>query len=334
MSNRSSNKEIKLRRNIMREVTLIIDGRKVTVPDNFFIIQAAREVDIHIPALCYDPSLEVVGACRLCLVEIEGSRKLQAACSTRVREGMVVHTESDRVVNMRKEILRLLLDNHPNDCLTCQKAGECLLQQYAYRYDVKFREHSGAKRPSYVDTSSPYILKDDSKCILCGKCVRTCSQVQDRKVLSFAGRGFNTRIVLDADFTLEESSCVSCNRCVTLCPVGALVDKRLLGKGRLWEYEIKEVKCKVCEYGCDFEVLVKKGKNIAVRAKEPGKGRPLCLKGRLTTEFMYLDNPERPYIKENRQFIETTWKEALGLKDMLDKLLNYEDEEMGVEYNG
>src|SRR5690606_15334795 len=120
-------------------------------------------------------------------------------------------------------------------------------------------------------------LKDDSKCILCGKCVRTCSQVQDRKVLSFAERGFNTRIVLDADFTFEKSSCVSCNRCVTVCPVGALLDKRLLGKGRVWEYDRKEVKCKVCDYGCNFEVLSKNGRNIAVRAKEPSSGRPLCL---------------------------------------------------------
>lgn len=318
----------------MREINITIDGKRLTVPEGYFIIQAAREIGIDIPALCYDPNLEVVGACRLCLVEIEGSRKLQAACSTKVREGMVIHTESDKVVKMRREILQLLLDNHPNDCLTCQKAGECLLQEYAYRYNVKFREHVGARRPSYVDTSSPYILKDDSKCILCGKCVRICSQVEDRKVLSFAGRGFNTRIVLDADFTFDKSSCVSCNRCVTVCPVGALVDKRLIGKGRVWEYDKKEVKCKVCDYGCDFEVLSRNGKNIAVRAKEPSSGRPLCLKGRLTTEFIYIEEPEKPYIKENDEFREATWKEALGIKELLDKLLDYEKEEVGVGYNG
>ncbi len=171
----------------MNNVTLTIDGQKVTVPRDYNIIQAAKRIGIEIPALCYDPNLEIVGACRLCVVEIEGSRKVQTACSTKVKEGMVVHTESERVVNLRREILQLLLDNHPNDCLTCQKAGECLLQKYAYRYDVKFREHDGARRANFVDTSSPYILKDDSKCILCGKCVRTCAQVYDRKVLSFAG---------------------------------------------------------------------------------------------------------------------------------------------------
>lgn len=309
----------------MENVTLTIDGIRVTVPEDYYIIEAAKKVGIEIPALCYDPNLEVVGACRICLVEIEGRNKLEASCSTRVREGMVVHTESEKVVAMRREILQLLLDNHPNDCLTCQKAGECLLQTYAYRYDVKFRKHGGARRPNYVDTSSPYILKDDSKCILCGKCVRTCAQVHDRKVLSFAGRGFDTRIVADADFTLEESTCVSCNRCVTVCPVGALVDKRLLGKTRVWDSDIKGVKCKACDYGCNFEVISKRGKNIAVRAKAPSEGRPLCLKGRLTTEFLYVNEPETPYKKVNGKFVETSWKEALELGDVFEKLLLEEE---------
>lgn len=318
----------------MGDVTITIDSKEVTVPKSFFIIEAAKEAGIDIPALCYDPNLEVVGACRLCLVEIEGSRKLQASCTTRVRDGMVVYTESEKVVNARKEILQLLLDNHPNDCLTCQKAGECLLQKYAYKYDVRFREHKGARRRAFIDTSSPYILKDDSKCILCGKCVRTCNQVSDRKVLAFADRGFNTKIVADADFSLEDSSCVSCNRCVTVCPVGALIDKRLLGKGRPWDLEVKEMKCKACHYGCDFEILSKNGKNVAVRAKAPSNGRPLCLKGRLTTEFIYVENPETPYKKENGKFEESTWKEALELDDIIQKLLDREEINMGVEYNG
>ncbi|MCF6466084.1 2Fe-2S iron-sulfur cluster-binding protein [Clostridium sp. Cult2] len=308
----------------MEKVTLTIDGKKVTVPKDYYIIQAAKKAGIDIPALCYDPNLEIVSACRMCLVEIEGKSKLETSCSTKVKEGMVVYTETEKVVKLRKEILQLLLDNHPNDCLTCQKAGECLLQEYAYRYDVKFREHDGARKLNYVDTSSPYILKDDSKCILCGKCVRTCAQIQGREVLSFAGRGFNTRIVANADFSLEESTCVSCNRCVVVCPVGALIDRRLLGKTRTWESNVKGVKCKACDYGCNFEVLSKNGKNIAVRAKAPSEGRPLCLKGRLTTELIYVEEPENPYKKENGKFIETSWKEALELDGIFEKLL--EDE--------
>lgn len=308
----------------MRHVAITIDKQSVVVPENYTILQAAEKLGIHIPRLCYDPNLEVGASCRLCLVEIEGNPKLQTSCSMLVSDGMVVHTETEKVVETRKVILQLLLDNHPNDCLTCQKAGECLLQTYAYRYDVRFREHDGAYKEKYIDTTSPYILKDDSKCIVCGKCVRTCEQVSDRKVLTLANRGFDTKVVADANLTLEESSCVSCNRCVTVCPVGALLDKRTLGKSRIWDVKTTEFRCKVCEYGCDFEVLSKKGRNISVRAKAPSNGRPLCLKGRLTAEFLNIDEPEMPYRKEKGKFVESSWKEALGLNDIFEKIQKLE----------
>lgn len=314
----------------MRNVTLTIDGEKVTVPESYTILQAAQKLGIEIPRLCYDPNLEIVSACRLCLVEVEGNPKLQTSCSIPVTEGSVVHTENERVVKARKEILQLLLDNHPNDCLTCQKAGECMLQRYAYRYDVKFREHDGAYKNAIIDTSSPYILKDESKCILCGKCVRTCAQVSDRQVLTLANRGFDTKVAADADLSFEESSCVSCNRCVTVCPVGALLDNRLMGKTRVWDGKVEPFRCKVCEYGCEFEILYNRNKKVAVRAKNPQYGRPLCLKGRMTSEFLNLDNPEVPFKKEygedkKGKFVETSWKEALGLTDVMDKLNKLEE---------
>lgn len=317
----------------MANVTITIDGRKITVPNDTSILEAAKKLDIEIPALCYDPELEVVGACRLCIVEIEGSKKLETSCSTRVREGMNVFTQSEKVVKIRKEIIQFLLDSHPNDCLTCQKAGECYLQRYAFEYGLKFREHKGAMRPQLLDTSSPYILRDNAKCILCGKCVRTCSQVSDRKVLAFSDRGYDARIVCDSDQTMEESSCVSCNRCVTVCPVGALVDKRQLGKLRSWEGTSKIVNCKSCQYGCEFEVRSKDKKNVAVVARPPANGRPLCLKGRLTTELLYVDNPEKPYRKVDGKFIETTWTKALNIEDVLKKIekLNAEKDSLGDE---
>lgn len=305
----------------MKNISVTIDGNRLIVPDNYTVLQAAETIGIEIPALCYDPNLEIVSACRLCVVEIEGSSKLQTSCSAKVWEGMVVHTESESVVNARIGILQLLLDSHPNDCLTCQKAGECLLQKYAYKYDVKFRDHDGAMRPKLIDTSSPYILKDDSKCILCGKCVRTCSQVkEEREVLSFSDRGYDTKIVLDADQTFASSKCVSCNRCVAVCPVGALIDKRQLGKTRVWDSDIRTVDCKLCAYGCEFEVLSRKGKKVAVRAKAPAHGRPLCLKGRLTTELMQLDDPDTPYRKIDGEFRESTWAKAIFMADVVEKI--------------
>ena len=307
-------------------VNLNINGKDVSVARGTSILEAAKTIGVDIPALCYDPNLEIVSACRLCVVEIEGSNKLETSCSTLVREGMVVRTETDRLGAVRKEILQLLLDSHPNDCLTCQKAGECLLQKYSYQYDVKFRDHGGAMRPEIFDLSSPYIVKDDSKCILCGKCVRTCAELEERTVLAFAERGYDTRIVLDADQGFESSRCVSCNRCVVVCPVGALIDKRVDKKIRSWEGESFEVKCKSCHYGCDFEVLKKGKENVAVRAMEPANGRPLCLKGRLMTEFIHVDQPDPPYRKNDGKFEETSWTKALSLEDVMKKM-----EKLGLE---
>lgn len=308
----------------MKKVNLTIDGQRVQVPADYTVINAAKLLNIEIPALCYDPNLEIVSSCRLCVVEIEGSNKLQTSCSTIVREGMVVKSQSEKLSKVRKDILQLLLDSHPNDCLTCQKAGECLLQKYSYEYDVKFETHEGARRPELSDTSSPYILRDNSKCILCGKCVRTCGQIDERQILSFSERGYDTKIIFGADQTIEESYCVSCNRCVVACPVGALVDKRLVGKIRSWEGESTVVNCKACQYGCEFDVLSKNNKNIAVRAKEPTNGRPLCLKGRLTTELINVDNPDTPYRKVGDEFVETTWTQALGIEEALEKIAKLE----------
>ena len=147
----------------MANITLKIDGREGSVPSGTTVMDAAWELGIEIPALCQDKSLPVVSACRLCIVEVGGGRKLQTSCSLLARDGMDVRTETDRIVRYRRAILQLLLDSHPNDCLTCDKAGECLLQKYAWRYGVRFREHEGARRPDRIDLSSPYILKDDSR---------------------------------------------------------------------------------------------------------------------------------------------------------------------------
>lgn len=312
----------------MATVSLTIDGMAVKAPQGMSILEAAKKVKVEIPALCYDKNLDVVSACRLCIVEIEDMPKLMTACSTPVAEGMVVHTESERVVQVRRTILQLLLDNHPNDCLTCQKAGECLLQKYSFRYDVQFRNHDGARRglevASWTDTSSPYVLRDESKCILCGKCVRTCAEVETRNVLTFAERGFETKISANADQTMEESTCVSCNRCVVACPVGALMDARVVGMPRVWETTQKTVKCKQCDFGCNMSVFYKNNKVVGVKAQDAAMGRPLCLKGRLRTELEYRENPDVPYAKietpEGRRFVETSWIEALEMGNIVEKL--------------
>ena len=299
---------------------MTINGIKTQADEGSTVMEAAAQLGIDIPALCYLKGINEVGACRICVVEVAGARALQASCVLPVSEGMIVNTESTQVVEARKEILRLLLDNHPNDCLTCSKAGECKLQEYSYRYDIKFREHNGARKKTEIDDSNPYIYRDDSKCILCGRCVSTCAKVPDRRVLAFGKRGFNTKVIADTDKSMGASSCVSCARCVSVCPVGALMDKRAMHIARTWEVEKQQVKCTVCEYGCDFELLKKDGKVLGVRAKGAGEGRPLCLKGRLAVDIAYNDSPKIPFIKKEGQFVEATWGEVLGLEKVMNKI--------------
>lgn len=308
-------------------ITIKIDNKEIKCEKDRFIIDVARENGIEISALCYDPNLSVFGGCRLCIVEVvqNGRKKIQTSCSTRAADNMEIFTKTDEIIKKKRQILQLLLDSHPNDCLTCQKAGDCLLQKYAYEYDVKFRDHKGAKREEVYDDTSPYIFKDNAKCILCGKCVRSCGQIEGRKILGFGDRGYDSYITLDLGREFKDSYCVSCNRCVSVCPVGALVDKREKGKIREWEGEKKTVVCKICEYGCSFDVHKKDGKNVAVTANSPQNRRPLCLKGRMGTELSYLDNPDRPYTKGMGEFKESDWLTVLGLKPMVKKIEELEE---------
>lgn len=304
----------------MKMLNVTIDGISAKVPEGTTVMEAAAQLGIDIPALCYLKGINEVGACRICVVEVKGARTLQASCVLPVSEGMDVQTESPSVVTARKEILKLILANHPNDCLTCSKAGECKLQEYAYRYDIKFVEHQGMRKNYDIDTTNPYIYRDNNKCILCGRCVSTCSKVPDRAILSFGNRGFNTTVIADNDKAMGESNCVSCARCISVCPVGALMDSRAMNAARSWELEKEDVKCAVCDYGCDFQLLKKNDKVVAVRALKVGEGRPLCLKGRLTVDFTNNDNPKTPFIKKDGEFVKASWSEVLGLDKILGKL--------------
>ena len=304
----------------MSKVSLIINGIKISVPKGTTVLDAARQAGVFMPTFCHDPEIQRFGACRICVVEIPGMRNLPASCVTEATEGMEVYTESPAVVEARKTILELLLANHPQDCLTCEKNGDCRLQDYAFRYGVKESSFKGEKKNYPIDNSNPYIIRDAAKCILCGRCVRTCNAIPERSIIDFGYRGFDTKIVTAMDTPLGESDCVYCGRCVTVCPVGALTWKPLAGKGRVWEMKKQEVTCTFCDSGCLFTVLSKNGTNIGVVPKAPGNGRPLCLKGRLGLELKYLDAPPAPQMKKDGEFVEVSWGEALGLQDIISKL--------------
>jgi NADP-reducing hydrogenase subunit HndD len=301
-------------------VTLTINGQEVTVPAGTTVLDAALGAGFFIPTFCHDPAYSGYGGCRICVVEIKGARNLPASCVTAAAPGMVVETDSPAVMEARKTILELMLANHPVDCMTCGKSGDCRLQDYAFRYEVKSANFGGAKKEYDFDDSNPYISREMNKCILCGKCVRTCQDVEDRGIISFAYRGFKTKVSTALDSSLAESACVSCSRCVSVCPVGALGYNSLSGKARVWELDKEQLTCTWCDAGCLFDLVRKDGKVIGVAAKAPGEGRPLCLKGRLGLELRYNDEPLKPMMKKDNEFVEVSWTEALGLDEIMEKL--------------
>jgi predicted molibdopterin-dependent oxidoreductase YjgC len=321
-------------------VTLTINGQQVTAPAGSTILEAARSAGIYIPTLCYHPDLSNVGACRMCVVTVEKARALQTACTTPVFEGMVVHTETEEARATRRFVLTMLLSDHPNDCMRCEVNGDCELQDLVYEYDVEWPAHEGV-RHTYEEGAdpTPFILIDRSKCILCGRCIRACAEIQVRNVWSFAHRGFASRLVAGADQALLEARCESCGQCVAYCPVGALYDKMSLGAGRATQLTKVRTTCPYCGVGCNFDLNVRDGRVVRVTSAPdaPVNGMALCVKGRYGYDFLHhperlkrplvrrylLDGKPKPKAKggkrksssENRQaeWVEVDWETALGI---------------------
>jgi formate dehydrogenase alpha subunit len=300
----------------MSTVTLTIDGQQVSVPAGTTVLEAAWKAGSFIPTFCHDPELSKPGACRICVVEIKGARNMPASCVTAAGEGMVVETASPAVIEARKTILELMLDNHPVDCLTCHQAGECKLQDYAYFYNVKPGAFGGETKAYDLEDDNLFIVRNMNKCILCGKCIRACEEKQGRAVIDFAWRGFKTKVSTAMDTPLADSVCVSCGSCVAVCPTGALTEKAMTGKARKWEVQKVRTTCPFCGVGCNFDLNVHGGKVIGVtsNAASPANSVDMCVKGRFGTDYVH--NPKRitkPLIKKNGEFVESSWDEALDL---------------------
>lgn len=282
-------------------VTLTINGQEVAAPESSTILEAARLADIDIPTLCHHPDLTNVGACRMCVVEVEGAKGLQTACTTPISEGMVVETDSDVVRQTRKFTLEMLLSDHPNDCMTCEVNGDCELQDLAYDYGLEWSEHSGARHSYDIDPDpNPFVFIDRNKCVLCGRCIRACEELQNRDVWSFANRGFETKLIAGADQEMLDADCESCGHCVAYCPVGALYDKMSLGKGRVNQIEKVRTTCVYCGVGCNFDLNVRDGEIVRVTSAEDAavNGMSLCVKGRYGYDFIHHpDRLERPLVR-------------------------------------
>jgi len=320
------------------ENRLVINGNELRFEPGETILEVARRNDIDIPTLCYLKGATPTGACRVCVVEVEGARTLVASCATPAAKGMVVLTESPKVVEARKMIIQLLLSSGNHNCAVrgsdgvdwtafqlkvqaddnseelCPVWGDCRLQDLAYRYQVSGDAFEGTLTPYPMETVNPFIVRDFSRCILCGRCVQACNEVQVNNAINFGYRGSPTKIVAAEDKPLRDSDCVFCGECVQACPVGALVEKNARYQVRPWETEKVRTTCTYCGVGCQLELHVKDGKVVKVTGTEgvaPNYGS-LCVKGRFGYDFIHSEERlTTPLIKEDGRFREATWEEAL-----------------------
>lgn len=293
----------------MQMITLTVDGKTAKVKPGATILDAAKAVGANIPTLCHDDKLHPFGACRICLVEVQGTpRKFTPSCTTPAAEGMVVHTMSPAVVDARKMVLELLLINHPLDCPVCDKAGECTLQDLVHEYGLAKSRFDVEKKYIPPDYESALIERNISRCILCGRCVRICEEQNAVGEWAFTRRGTRARISTDFDRALD---CEFCGECVEVCPVGALTTRQFKFKARPWNLEPTKSVCGFCANGCTIEYQTRSGKIMRVK---PANENYLCGKGRFGWDALH--HPDRlltPKMRVEGKLVDCSWDEALSV---------------------
>jgi NADP-reducing hydrogenase subunit HndD len=248
----------------MEMVNLTINGVKVTAPKNATVLEAAKSAGIHIPTLCYHPDLKPEGACRLCVVEATGARGLVASCCYPVAEGMAVQTNTAKVRKARRQVVELLLASHPKECLSCRKSGDCELQKIAADLDVREHRFDWGERKVYtIDDSNPCLVRNQEKCILCGRCIRMCRDVQNMNVYSFARRGFHAMVAAAFEQDLSKVACSYCGQCAAVCPTAAIMEKD--DTERVWDAIHDPEKIVVCQVAPSVRVAL--GEEVGL---EPG----------------------------------------------------------------
>jgi formate dehydrogenase major subunit len=300
-----------------KTVTLTIDSEQVSVRAGTTVLRAAALAGINIPKLCATDSLQPFGSCRLCLVEIEGAKGLPASCTTEVREGMKVTTQSKRVAGIRRNVMELYISDHPLDCLTCPTNGDCELQDMAgavglreVRYGYAGENHLDAQK----DKSNPYFTFDPSKCIVCSRCVRACEEVQGTFALTIDGRGFASKVAASQNQPFLDSECVSCGACVQACPTATLTENSLIEKGTP-EHSVITT-CAYCGVGCSFRAEMKGQEVVRMVPNKDGRANHghSCVKGRFAFGYAtHKDRITKPLIREtiHEPWREVSWDEAV-----------------------
>src|SRR2546422_1938098 len=288
-------------------VKLTIDGRAVEAEKGTLLIEAARQAGIEIPSFCYYEGLTLQAACRMCLVEVEKTPKLQVGCTLPVADGMVVHTDSPTVAQARKSTLEFLLTNHPLDCPVCDKGGECELQDMVFRYGAGESRYEETKLHVTEKQWSPVVFYDAPRCILCFRCVRICNEGMGVGALGIVNRGAFSEIAPNHEDHLE---CDECGMCIDICPVGALTSGAYRYKTRPWEMQHVGTICTHCSNGCKTTLGIRNNEIVRANNRDHSgiNGEFLCVKGRYAFDFY--DHPDRlqtPLMKTGGKLEAVSW---------------------------
>ena len=298
----------------MEAITITLNGREVSGHPGMTILELARESGVDIPTLCNHPQLAPFGACRICLVEDERSGALSASCVTPIAPGMVINTESPKVQERRRTIIKLMLASHPDSCLVCDKGNRCELRQIASAMGIGLVEFQRIPLLATIEEVNPFIERDLSKCILCAKCIRVDHELVVEGAIDYIHRGFASKPSTLNDMPLEHSECTFCGTCVSVCPTGALMEKQRTYRGTA--ATTVSTTCPFCGCGCSISLEVVDNKIVRARpGKESSVNRgALCVKGSYGHDFVH--SPERltsPLLKTNNGFEKITWEKALDL---------------------
>ncbi len=298
----------------MPNVKITLDGIQYEVDNKKTIIEAAKENNVIVPHFCWHEKLSPSGNCRMCLVEVEKMPKLAIACMTQVAEGMIIHTQNERVINAREAVMEFILINHPLDCPICDEAGECKLQDYSYKYSTGFSRFVENKnhKPKRVEIG-PRVMLDTERCIMCSRCIRFCDEIAGVHQLEFTQRGDRVELTTFPGESLDNPYSMNV---VDICPVGALTNKDFRFKSRVWEMSFTDSICTGCSRGCNIEIGVRNNEilRLTPRKNDDVNSVWMCDQGRMDTwKNVNAENRiKSPKIRKDGKLVEVGWDEAIA----------------------